>query len=366
MAVALPQPDPQDRLRVLSAAAELAHVIAPKDATRFASEGAQLESELIANGERPAVSILASGAVDCATAATFVEAIPAAQVNAAEESILGALSSCPQQTLEPARSRIQAGAAAGVIAPRALLAIMERTGVNTPWSEQQFASMFGNLPSDAERYRADAPNFAAMFADVAPQIDSDSAKSAGLEFLDWLGKLKESGARSLAVNISTDALKKILGSHYDEALATDVVAQSVARDAGQPAELERAPEESVSVLNAMQQEQHDANGNGADELKSLPPSLRARQAAADGFAAGTSGKKVVAARYFDVAFSAADESWAQRSPDKDVVGMLQEVSEAAANVDPTDALQRAQHLQDPAAQAISMLAVARVVVGQSE
>jgi hypothetical protein len=44
--------------------------------------------------------------------------------------------------------------------------------------------------------------------------------------------------------------------------------------------------------------------------------------------------------------------------------VVQEVSEAAAQVDPVAALQRSERLQDPSAEAISMLAVARVVVGQ--
>ena len=44
--------------------------------------------------------------------------------------------------------------------------------------------------------------------------------------------------------------------------------------------------------------------------------------------------------------------------------VVEEVSEAAAQVDPVAALRRSQALQDPSAEAISMLAVARVVVGK--
>jgi len=44
--------------------------------------------------------------------------------------------------------------------------------------------------------------------------------------------------------------------------------------------------------------------------------------------------------------------------------VVEEVGEAAANVDAVNALQRAQRLQDPAAQAIAMLAVARVVAAR--
>ena len=43
--------------------------------------------------------------------------------------------------------------------------------------------------------------------------------------------------------------------------------------------------------------------------------------------------------------------------------VVEEVSEAAAQVDPVAALQRSQRLSDPSAEAISMLAVARVVEG---
>jgi hypothetical protein len=43
--------------------------------------------------------------------------------------------------------------------------------------------------------------------------------------------------------------------------------------------------------------------------------------------------------------------------------VVQEVSEAAAQVDPVQALQRAQGLPHPSAQANGMLAVARVVIG---
>jgi hypothetical protein len=89
--------------------------------------------------------------------------------------------------------------------------------------------------------------------------------------------------------------------------------------------------------------------------------LRARQAAAYGFASGTSGDKKAASSYFDVAFAALNDVWKDRAPDTNVAAVVEEVSEAAANVDPVQALTRAQKLDDSSAQAISMLAVARVV-----
>src|ERR1041384_3387061 len=57
-AVALPQPDPQDRLRVLDSAAGVVLPFAPAMARDFIREGARLEAEIVRNGEKPAVSIL--------------------------------------------------------------------------------------------------------------------------------------------------------------------------------------------------------------------------------------------------------------------------------------------------------------------
>ena len=42
--------------------------------------------------------------------------------------------------------------------------------------------------------------------------------------------------------------------------------------------------------------------------------------------------------------------------------MIEEVSEAAAHVNPLEALRRAQALGEPSAQAVGMIAVARVVM----
>jgi hypothetical protein len=68
---------------------------------------------------------------------------------------------------------------------------------------------------------------------------------------------------------------------------------------------------------------------------------------------------------FDIAFASVDEVWSDRAGSKaDAPEVVQEVSEAAAQVDPIAALKRSQSLQDPSAEAISMLAVARVVEGQ--
>ena len=65
-----------------------------------------------------------------------------------------------------------------------------------------------------------------------------------------------------------------------------------------------------------------------------------------------------------MAYSAADEAWADRGG-KNLAPMIQEVNEAAAQVDPIDALRRAQGLQDDSAKAIGMIAVARVVLSKN-
>src|ERR1700760_890263 len=69
-AVGLPQSDPQDRLRVLYAAANLVSPIDQKLTRQFAKEGTAIETKLVAEGQKPAVSMLAGGHVDCASAAT--------------------------------------------------------------------------------------------------------------------------------------------------------------------------------------------------------------------------------------------------------------------------------------------------------
>jgi len=365
MATALPQPDPQDRLRVLSSAASVARPLAQKTAQQFASEAARIESELVASGQQPAVSIFSTGMVDCATAANFVDSLPPASVERAESSLLGAISSCPAQVGDSARRKLEVALQVGVLAPRALLAMMERSGATSAWTQREFAAMFSSLPSDTGKANSEAPNFAAMFNSMAPQIDKDTARDAGLHLLAWLGKVSASPERNLAVNITTDTLKQILGDQaYQEALRSDVEAQSAAATAGQPADITPPAEESVSVLKAMNHVNTLPGTGPAEEMKDLPASQRARQAAADGFAAGTSGKPALASRYFDVAFAAADDVWSNRSPNNDAPAVLEEVAEAAANVNPVNALQRAQHLQDSTAQAIAMLAIARVVVDQ--
>jgi hypothetical protein len=358
-AVALPQPDPQDRLRVLFAAA---NVISPIDSTmakQFAREGARIETELISSGQKPAVSMIAGGQVDCASAVSFVQTIPASAVLDAEQALVGAITNCPKEVHDPAARKVEAGMPQGVVAARAVLALMEQSGMQSPWSQRIFVNLFTSLPADAPQFASEAPNYAAMFVRAAPEMDKDAAKTAGLKFLLWLAKVPETNERKVAVHMTTDTLSKLLGREaYDELLRSDVMAQQIAASADKDATLIAPQEENASVLQAMEN-----TSDRTSELQALPASQRAREAAASGFASGMAGNRKISDHYFDIAFSALEEVWSNRATlHTSAPAVVQEVSEAAAQVDPVQALGRT-HLQDASAEAIGMLAVARVVIG---
>jgi hypothetical protein len=360
-AVSLQQSDPQDRLRVLYAAAS---VVAPIDrsmAQQFAREGTSIETKLVAEGQKPAVSMLASGHVDCASAKTFVQTLPPAAVLDAEQSLLGAINHCPKQVERSAKQKLEAGINQGVVAARPILALMDAEGMKSQWSQAMFVKMFSSLPVDAKEFVDEAPNYAAMFARASEAMDQDAVKTAGAKFLAWLAKVPESPQRDVAVNLTTGALNDALGSaSYQEVLRSDAAILSLVSNAGENAVLPTPEDDSVSVLRAM-----GNRGDRTQELNSMPPATRAREAAASGFASGTSGDRKMADRYFDIAFSSVNEMWSNRSAAKlNAPDVVQEVGEAAAQVDPVAALKRSEGLQDPSAEAISMLAVARVVVGQ--
>lgn len=360
-AVGLPQPDPQDRLRVLFAAT---NVVAPIDnslSQRFAKEGTAIETKLVAEGQKPAVSMLAGGHVDCASAATFVQTLPPAAVLDAEQSLLGAITNCPKQVGPIAMRKLEAGVDQGVVAGRPILALMDSEGMKSQWSQSMFAKMFASLPAEATNYTAEAPNYAAMFARAAQEMDPEAVKTAGAKFLLWLAKVPDTPQRSVAVNLATGALSERLGdARYQELLRSDVMVQQVANSANRNAVLPTPEDDGVSVLRAM-----GNTGDRTDELNSMAPAGRAREAAASGFASGTAGDRKMADHYFDIAFSSVEEVWSDRSSSKtNAPDVVQEVSEAAAQVDPIAALKRSQRLLDPSAEAVSMLAVARVVVGQ--
>jgi hypothetical protein len=357
MAVALPESDPQDRLRVLSTAADVVSPIDKKMARVFWNEGARIETDLVRVGQTPAVSMMSSGLVDCAAALNFVENLPESAVLHAEQSLIGAITSCPKQTLDPVSRKLDAGLEKRIVASRALMAAMSALGENSAWSQQHFAKMFDALP-DPKENAAEAENIAAMYMQMSGSVNKDIASKSGLQLLTWLGKIDDSPLRTLSITITTQAMQQALGAEgYKKALESDVVANTTVQNAGQQGEIERPQQESVSILSAM-----DNRGTDQTErLRALPATQRAREAAASGFATGTGGNKQQASKYFDMAFSAADEVWDARTPEQNAAAVVQEISEAAAQVDSLNALSRAQKLRDSSAQAIAMLAVARVV-----
>ncbi len=362
-AVGLPQSDPQDRLRVLYAAANVVAPIDQKLTQQFAKEGTAIETKLVAEGQKPAVSMLAGGHVDCGAAATFVQTLPAASVIDAEQSLLGAITNCPAQVNAGVKAKLDAAVSQGVVAGRPMMALMESEGLKSEWSRTMFAKMFASLPADAASNTSEAPNYAAMFAQGAPVMDKDAVKTAGAKFLLWLAKLADSPQRSVAVNLTSGVLSDTLGATaYQELLRSDPMIQQTVSGADRNAMMPTPEEEeSVSVLQAVD----NANaGDRTQELNNMPAAERAREAAASGYASGSSGDRRLADHYFDIAFASVDEVWSNRASAKaDAPEVVQEVSEAAAQVDPMAALKRSQGLQDPSAEAISMLAVARVVVG---
>lgn len=357
MAVALPESDPQDRLRVLSTAADVVLPIDKKMARGFWNEGARIESDLVRVGQTPAVSMMSSGLVDCTAALNFVENLPDSAVLRAEQSLIGAITSCQKQTMDPVSRKLDAGLEKHIVAARALMATMAAQGESSAWSQQHFAKMFDALP-DPKDNAAEAENISAMYMQMSKSVSKDVATKAGLQLLNWLGKVPDSPLRTLSIRIATEAMQQSLGAEgYKKALESDVVANTTVQNAGEPREIERPQPEGVSILSAM-----DSKGTDQTErLRSLPPTQRAREAAASGFASGTGGNKQQASKYFDMAFSAADEVWDSRTPEQNAAEVVQEISEAAAQVDSLNALSRAQKLRDSSAQAIAMLAVARVV-----
>ena len=357
MAVALPESDPQDRLRVLSTAADVVSPIDKKMARGFWNEGARIETDLVRIGQTPAISMMSSGLVDCAAALNFVENLPDNAVLRAEQSLIGAITSCPKQTLDPVSRKLDAGLEKRIVASRALMAAMAALGESSAWSQQHFAKMFDALP-DPKENAAEAENIAAMYMQMSGSVSKDIATKSGLQLLTWLGKIDDSPLRTLSITITTEAMQHALGAEgYKKALESDVVANTTVQNAGQQREIERPQPEGVSILSAMDNRSTDQT----ERLRALPAPQRAREAAASGFATGTGGNKQQASKYFDMAFSAADEVWDARTPEQNAAAVVQEISEAAAQVDSLNALSRAQKLRDSSAQAIAMLAVARVV-----
>jgi hypothetical protein len=363
-AVALPQPDPQDRLRVLASASEAVSTVDRALAKSLWKEGVQIESELVRTGKTPAVSMMASGHTDCAAAQNFIENLPQDAVLKAEQALIGAVTSCPKETLDLVSRRLDTALENHIVAPRALVAAMEAQGPKSPWSQAHFEKMFASLPDPKDKDNAgEAENLAAMYAQMAGEVDPDVARKSGLALVDWLAKLDDTPKRSAAIAIAAGAMQHALGPQgFRSALESDVLANSVIRsNAGKETRPRQAPQEGTSVLEAIDNKGSDQT----DRLREMPSNERARAAAAHGFAEGVDGDKAQSGKYLDMAYAAVDEAWDARNAEANPAALVQEVSEAAAQVDPVNALERAQRLRDPTAQALAMLAVARVVASNS-
>jgi hypothetical protein len=363
MAVALPEPDPQDRLRVLASAAEVVSTVDRTLARTLWKQGVRIESELVRTGKTPAVSMMANGRADCAAAQNFIENLPQDAVVKAEQALIGAVTSCPKETLDLVSRKLDVALENHIVAPRALMAAMEAQGPKSAWSQTHFEKMFSSLPDTKENAK-EGENFAAMYAQMAGHVEPDAARKAGLALLDWLGKLDDTPKRTTAVSIVSGAMQQALGPQgFRSALESDVMANSVVRsNAGKEISSQQATaQEGTSVLEAMA----NTGSDQTDRLREMPPNERARAAAAHGFAEGVDGDKAEAGKYLDMAYAAVDEAWDARSGEGNAVALVQEVSEAAAQLDPVNALERAQRLREPTAQALAMLAVARVVASNN-
>lgn len=360
-AVAVPEADSQDSLRVLATAVTVAAPVDGKLARQLAQQGADLEARLIAGGETPAVSVMQSGFIDCATAQQFVDVLPASASGRAQDSLVGALQACPK-TLPSVERKLDEALQNGTVAPRALMAAIQAAGTKADWSQKEFEALFKSLPTENGKAQAQAAtDLAGLYAQTAADMGQDLAAASGVRFLEWANTLPNGGDRSQAVNVVTGAMQDVLGKEkYAQALSSNVTAAQVAQAQGESGEADEADsdttEESVSVLQAM-----DDTEDRSSEFQNLPDTLRAREAAAHGFARGSDGDLAAANRYFDMAFQAVDSAWSNREDTQDVSSLVEEVSEAAAQVDPLAALRRAQKLQEPTARAVAMLAVARVV-----
>ena len=358
-AVALPQNDAQDRLRVLVSAARLANDVSPATKKVLVREGTQIEARLIAAGEKPLASMVGTGMVDCASVGGLVDAMRPESLSAAEATISAAVSQCPRQALGPAERILGEALTRGHVPPKALLAAMQAAGPKSNWTLQQFDAVFSNLPDPQDYSSAvDAPMFAMLYSDFAPKVDTSSARNAGAKLLAWLGKMDESPERVQAAGAAVEAIKKTVGeSGLQEMEESDPIVNQAAQLAGQPMEMPMPDEEPNVNIGSL-----DTSTDHSSDLADYPAPRRAREGAAYGFAAASAGNKELAQRYFEIAFSALNELWSDRMPGQDVGSLVEEVAQAAVSVDPGAALQAAERLDQPSAKAISMLAVAQAVL----
>ena len=232
-----------------------ANVVSPIDqklTQTFAKEGTAIETKLVAEGQKPAVSMLAGGHVDCASAATFVQTLPAASVMDAEQSLLGAITTCPKQVDQAAKTKLDAAVNQSVVAGRPIMALMEAEGAKSQWSRAMFAKMFASLPTDAASNTDEAPNYAAMFARLPRRWTKTRSRRPERNSCSGWRSCLTSPQRSVAVNLASGVLSDTLGATaYQELLRSDPMIQQAVGGADQKAMLPTPEEDGVSVLHAM-------------------------------------------------------------------------------------------------------------------
>src|SRR5262249_1084094 len=152
------------------------------------------------------VSMMASGQADCAVAESFVNNLQPDAVAKAEQSLIGAVTSCSKQTLDSVSRKLDAAMEKKVIAPRALMAAMEAHGTKAPWSQAHFEKMFDSLPDPKESVD-EAENFAGVYARMSGAVSQDTARKAGVQLLAWLSRVDDSPQRNLAITVTTGAMR---------------------------------------------------------------------------------------------------------------------------------------------------------------
>jgi hypothetical protein len=240
------------------------------------------------------------------------------------------------------------------------MAVMLARGVDSQWTQAHVEKAFASLP-DPKEGTALAEDYGALYSSVAGALDKTLARKTGLQLLSWIARVDDSPGKSRAIRTIGAGMQKSLGDQeYRQALESDAVANVLVHRAEADQKPQASSKPGVSVLAALTNSDKDQ----ADRLRKLPPVQRAREAAAQGFASAQSRDKQRADQYFDMAFSAVDEAWETRAEHADIDAMVQEVGEAAAQSGPLEAFERSQKLRDSSAQAIAMLAVARVVASK--
>lgn len=361
-AVALPQNDTQDRLRVLVSAARLANSLGNVQLKKsLAREGIDLESRLISSGQQPPVSMVETGIVDCNAVSGLAEAVRPEALASADRTISAAVSACPKQTLETVERKLSDAIQHGGVPPLALLSAMQAAGPKSNWTMQTFDAAFSSLPDPKDSSSVkEAPMYANVYERFAAKVDAASARSAGSKLLAWIGKMDTSPERIQAATTATTSIKQVLGEKgLQDVREADPIADQAAQLAGQPLQMPAPDEEKQVQVGSL-----DTKEDHAGDLENEPAPRRAREAAAYGYAAGSAGDQQMAARYFDVAFNALNDVWSDRLPGLNVAGLVDEVSQAAASVDPVEALKRAQRLQNSSTQALSMIAIANTVLNR--